>query len=105
MIDYAKIFKEYIEKHFEEEAERCRTKHPRECTKQGVSTFGLAITQENKDNLSWVEGNAFAYTCKLADLLQNYKIKSIDITIDYNPDIADKNIYALLNGKLEIELR
>lgn len=108
MIDYIKIFKDTINKNFETLAAEAREKYPRVYSKQDTqdtATFGLAIDNNNKDNLPWVEGNAFAYTCKLADLLQNYKIKSIDITIDYNPDIVDKNIYALLNGKLEIELR
>lgn len=105
MIDYAKIFKDTISKNFETLATEAREKHPRPYVKQDTVTFGLTIEDSNKDNLPWVEGNAFAFTWKLADLLQHYKITSIDITIDYNPDIIDNNIYALLNGKLKLEDR
>lgn len=104
MIDYTKIFKDTINKNFETLAIKAREKHPRPYIKQDTATFGLAIEDDKKDNLPWVEGNAFAYTCKLADLLQNHKIKSIDITIEYNPGI-EGDYYALLNGEIKLEDR
>ena len=104
MIDYIKIFKDTINKNFETLATEAREKHPRPYVRQDTVTFGLEIENSNKDNLPWVEGNAFAYTWKLADLLQNNKIKSIDITIEYNPDI-EGDYYALLKGELKLEDR
>lgn len=104
MIDYAKIFEDTISKNFEALAMEAREKHPRPYVRQDTATFGLAIEDNNKDNLPWVEGNAFAYTWKLADLLQNHKIKSTNITVEYNPSI-EGDYYALLKGELELEDR
>ena len=103
MIDYAKIFKDTINKNFETLVTEAREKHPRPYVRQDTATFGLGIENDNKDNLPWVEGNAFAYTWKLADLLQNHKIKSINITVEYNPSVGD--YYALLKGELKLEDR
>lgn len=104
MIDYVKIFEDTINKNFEALATEVREKHPRPYIKQDIATFGLAIENNEKDNLPWVEGQAFAYTCKLADLLQNNKIKSMNITIEYNPDI-EGDFYALLKGEIKLEDR
>ena len=109
MIDYIKIFKDTINKNFETLAAEAREKHPRVYSKQDTqdtATFGLSISKENEDNLPWVEGQAFAYTCKLADLLQNYKIKSIDIKLyrpeDDRPDIVPPYSETLLVGRIEL---
>lgn len=104
MIDYVKIFKDTINENFETLAAEAREKHPRVYTKQDTVTFGLVIENDNKDNIPWIEGNAFAYACKLADILQNNKIKSMNITIEYNPSIEGDN-YAFLKGKLKLEDR
>lgn len=104
MIDYAKIFKDTINNNFEKLVAEVREKHPRDKVKQDICTFGLTIDNNNKDSLPWIEGQAFAYTWKLADLLQHYKITSINIEIEYEPDDMPE-YYALLKGELKLEDR
>jgi len=104
MIDYIKVFKDTINKNFEPLAKEMREKHPRvkSNSKDKHATFGLSIEYKYKDFLPYIEGQAYAYTQEMADLLQNYKIKSIDIKLKRT---SDKDMYILLTGRLELEDR
>lgn len=104
MLDYVKIFEDTINKNFETLAAEIREKHPRVYIKRDTITFGLTIENAYKDNIPWIEGQALAYTYKLADILQNNKIKSMNIDIAYNPS-TEGDYYAFLKGELKLEDR